>query len=70
MKTTTIKALAHLINERGMTRYQIAQELGITPINITRYLKGGIMKKDTADKFELIFGITITDFQKPKQVDL
>lgn len=67
-KLTTESAVIHvLVNAMANSKYHLATMLQIRPIMISNYLhKGTRMGRTTADKFEALYDIEITDVYDPR----
>ncbi len=64
----TKKAVLRVLKKTRNSKYWIAKQLGVRPIMISYYIrpvKPCKMSKLTADKFEAIFNIKITDVYNP-----
>jgi hypothetical protein len=58
MKTLAEK-LRHEIETCGMSRYSISQSTGIEEASLCRFMQGGSLKIETADKLLEYFGYEI-----------
>ncbi|MCI4435397.1 MAG: hypothetical protein JHC33_01120 [Ignisphaera sp.] len=66
---TTRQAVEYLLRE-GYSKYRISKFLGVQPIMVQHYLRGGTrMSTATAHKMEQLFNIFITDTYQKKQPD-
>ncbi len=70
MEMTAQKAVAHVITEMDVpSKYAVAkllsdEDLKVQPIQVSNYLKGKTMSQKVANRFEEVFGITITDVRQ------
>ena len=64
----TKDAILQVLSGRAApSKYALAKAIGVRPIMVSHYLTGSRMKQGTADKFQEIFGIEITDVYSPTQ---
>jgi len=67
IELTTRKAIEHLM-QQGYSKYRISKFLGVQPIMIQHYLRGGTrMSTVNAHKMAQMFSIFITDTYQKKQ---
>ena len=67
-KLTTKKAVLLVLKDTKRSKYWLAQQLEVQPIMISHYIrpvKPSRMSKKTADLFEQLFTIKITDVYNP-----
>ena len=70
MKLTMREAIIHLVNDRELSKYRIAKELGVQPIMINKYLDGSRPRQGAADRMEDTYGIEVTNVYKPAKIEL
>ena len=64
----TRDAVIHVLKEEGISKYKMAKDIGVQPIMINHYLNKCRMRQDTANRFQLVYGIEIDDVYPPKTV--
>jgi predicted transcriptional regulator len=57
----THDAVLHVLKEENISKYKMANMIDVKPIMIDHYLYKTRMRKDTADRFEAVYGIKIDD---------
>lgn len=69
-KLTTKEAVIFVLRDKDISKYRLAQTLGIQPIMVDNYMNNTRMGKKTADKFETLYDIEISDvYNNRKPVD-
>lgn len=61
LKLATGEAVAKVLKMKNISKYKMAQQIGVSPIMISNYLSGSKMRQKIADTFETYYGIEISD---------
>jgi len=61
LELTTKAAVMKVLNEKKVSAYRLAKNIGVTPNMISNYLTGSRMRQNTANKFADKYDIIITD---------
>lgn len=60
LQATSQQAVLILLG-RGLTKYRIAKELGMSPVSVNQWLSKTVMSDKTAARVKELFDIEITD---------